>query len=122
MSHLAPVRKIPHPGWACCDPEQDLQGWLDHERARIAIQRRWARVLHTRGRRLDRLSLTALLAGDAARAERLSAASRAAHGRANARGQDALVRAGHADRVEEAHAFRLESRRVETVAPTGGAE
>lgn len=99
---------VPHPGMACCDPTQDLAGWITRERARINRNYRWTRVLHQRGRRLDRASLRALVAGDQKRAEQLAAESRRAHGRANCYAQSALMAEGHVDRVEAAHAYRLQ--------------
>lgn len=105
----------PHPGWECCDPTKDLRGWIDRERVRVAVLRRWARVLHARGQRLDRASLTEVIAGNHGLAAALAAESRAAHALANAHGQDAMVREGHVGRVEEAHSFRLVRDRERTL-------
>lgn len=99
--------KAPHPGWACCDLTQDLAGWLNREHARVAIQRRWVRVLHARGHRLNGASITALIAGDRDLHDRLDNERRHAHGRANGIAQSMLIREGHADQVEAAHQWRL---------------
>lgn len=99
--------RVPHPGWSCCDPEQDLAGWIARERTRIELMRRWCRVLHARGRRLKAESIRATIAGDRARAMALDAQCRMAHGRGNAYGQRLMGLAGHVDRVEAAHQFRL---------------
>lgn len=99
--------KVPHPGWACCDLNQDLQAWLNREQAAVAIKYRWCAVLHTRGKRLDNQALTELIEGNHSRHNELSTASRNAHGRANAYGQNAMIRNGHAERVRDAHKWRL---------------
>lgn len=98
---------VPHPGSACCDPTQDLAGWLAAERARIARNWRWTTVLHQRGRRLRDAATRAITAGDHRRGVLLDGASRGAHGLANAYAQDALIRSGDADRIEAAHQYRL---------------
>lgn len=98
---------VEHPGWACCDPGQDLAGWIARERARLETARRWVRVLHQRGRRLDALAVAAYLAGDHAAGQHLDARCREAHGRANAVAQRALMTEGHLDRVEAAHPHRM---------------
>jgi hypothetical protein len=110
ISAAAPTRRkqrVPHPGWACCDPEQDLAGWVARERVTIARMRRWCRVWHARGRRLNSASIRALVTGDRAEAERLQGLCRLAHGNGNAYGQELMMREGHVDRVEAAHQFRL---------------
>lgn len=94
---------VMHPGWACCDPNQDLAGWIVRQRARIERDGRWVAVLHQRGRRLNAASIGAYLADDHRRGQQLDADRREAHGRANAIGQRMLILAGHVDRVEAAH-------------------
>jgi hypothetical protein len=64
-------------------------------------------MLHQRGRRLRDAATRALAAGDYQLFARLDAGSRTAHGIANAYAQDALIRAGDADRIEAAHQYRL---------------
>jgi len=98
---------VPHPGSPCCDPAQDLAGWIAAQRSRSARDRRWVRVLHGRGHRLDRLAVQAYAAGDNDAGADLDAAHRAAHGRANGYAQQALMRDAHTDRVEAAHPHRL---------------
>lgn len=49
----APTR-APHPGSACCDPTQDLPGWIRAQRARIARDWRWSRIWRARGNRTIR--------------------------------------------------------------------
>lgn len=102
----APTR-VPHPGSACCDLTQDLAGWIRQQRARIARDWRWSRAWRARGDRLDRASIRAYASGDdtTGRAHQLDSIT--AHGRANAHAQTALTRAGHVDRVEAAHQWRL---------------
>lgn len=102
----APAR-VPHPGSACCDPTQDLAGWITAQRARSERDWRWVRVLHQRGDRLRKAATRALIRDDLPSGQRLDAASINAHGRANAYAQRALVRDGHLDRVEQAHQHRL---------------
>lgn len=100
------MKRVMHPGSACCDVTQDLAGWLVRERARVARNYRWARVLHARGRRLKEASIRATVAGDASRAAALDAQSRTAHGFANSYAQRAMIREGHVDRVEAGHLWR----------------
>jgi hypothetical protein len=104
-----PPARVPHPGSACCDPTQDLAGWIATQRARIARDRRWARAWRTRGDRLRREGTRAWAASAHTTGRDLDAASVTAHGTANAWAQRALMRAGDVDRIETAHAYRLET-------------
>lgn len=103
-----PAGPVEHPGWACCDPTQDLAGWIVRQRARVDLWGRWVRVLHQRGDRLRRAGTGAYLGGNVTFGQALDLASIGAHGRANAIAQRALIVAGHVDRVEEAHRGRLQ--------------
>lgn len=100
-----------HPGSACCDPAQDLAGWIARQRARIAIDHRWARVLSMRGRRLRRASIAAQVRGDRDRSERSDREALMCSGRAMAIYQSTLISEGQVDRVEEAHRWRLDGTR-----------
>lgn len=103
-----PDGPVQHPGWGCCDPAQDLAGWIARQRARVERDGRWVHVLHQRGRRLRTAGTKAYIAGHVAAGQALDLASVAAHGRANAIAQRSLILAGHVDRVEAAHQHRLQ--------------
>ncbi|MFI2663230.1 hypothetical protein [Micromonospora carbonacea] len=100
---------VPHPGSACCDPNQDLAGWIQLQRARIERDRRWIRVLHQRGRRLRKAATRALTNSDTNTSRALDGASVDAHGLANALAQDMLIREGEVERIEAAHQYRLQA-------------
>lgn len=99
--------KVPHPGSACCDPTQDLAGWIAAQRSRSERDWRWVRVLHQRGKRLRDTATRALVAGDHRAGQRIDAASISAYGHGNAIAQRALIRDGDVDRIEQAHQYRL---------------
>ncbi|WP_229398111.1 hypothetical protein [Micromonospora okii] len=100
-------RAVPHPGSACCDPAQDLAGWITRETARLDVADRWARVLSRRGQRLRRAGTSALSRGDRERAAQLDAEALSCSGRAMAIWQTSQMHRGHVERVAEAHAWRL---------------
>lgn len=100
--------KPPHPGSACCDLTQDLAGWIQQQRARIARDWRWFRAWRQRGTRLDRASVAAYVAQDDDTGRALRLAAITACGNANAWAQKALIREGDVDRIEAAHAWRLQ--------------
>jgi hypothetical protein len=102
-----PPTKVPHPGSACCDPNQDLAGWIAAQRARSERDWRWVKVLHQRGKRLRDTATRALTAGDCRTGQRLDAASVNAYSHGNAIAQSALMRDGNVDRIEAAHQYRL---------------
>lgn len=100
-------RSSRHPGWTCCDLSQDLAGWIARQRAAFANVRLRAGVLHAEGARLNVESIRATVEGNRDRATEAAARCHVAHGAANAVMQSVLVREGHVDRVEAAHAWRL---------------
>lgn len=105
----APNVPVQHPGSACCDPTQDLAGWIARQRARMERDGRWVQVLHQRGQRLRAEATKAYVAGDVDTGQALDLTSVTAHGQANAIAQRMLILAGHVDRVEAAHRDRLQT-------------
>lgn len=99
--------KVPHPGSACCDPNQDLAGWVAQETIRLDRADRWARVLSQKGQRLRRAATMALAQCRHARSADLDAESMVLCSTAMAIWQSNLARRGDLDRVVEAHEFRL---------------
>lgn len=99
---------VPHPGSACCDPTQDLAGWLDAQRKRATIYWRWSRMWRQRAGRINREARRALVSGDRARFQQLDAAARATYGMANVNAQHALLIDGEVERIAEAHTWRLQ--------------
>lgn len=107
MPRAGVKKKPPHPGWACCDPAQDLRGWLVLEYGKAAGLRALAREARGLGQDADARSL------EAARESRgwkvqmdLSHERQAHHGLANAYAQRAMCIEAHAARVEAAHQWR----------------
>lgn len=90
-------RKVPHPGWACCDLTQDLRGWLVLEYGR-------AEGLYALGReaRAQAEAIPKAAAWEPSEGRRI-----ALHGTANAHNQMAGMIRAHAARVEAAHQWRL---------------
>lgn len=106
--------RVQHPGWACCDLEQDLAGWLARQRVLVAGLREVARDHRDRGRQFRELELKTLTAEGPKAAYHWQLLCIEAHGVANAYAQDALIVEGHLDRVEEAHAWRLKPAEIRT--------
>ncbi|MFI6228589.1 hypothetical protein ACIBCR_14910 [Micromonospora echinospora] len=98
---------VPHPGSACCDPTQDLAGWIQAQRARSERDWRWVTVLHQRGRRLRAIAGRAWTRSDHETGRLYDKASAYCHLRANCIAQEALIRTGDVDRIEQAHQYRL---------------
>jgi hypothetical protein len=96
-----------HPGSACCDLTQDLAGWIERQRARFAIEHRWARVLSKRGQRLRREAIKAQVRGNAGRSNALDDEAMVCSSRAMVIYQSVLMNEGHVDRVEAGHQWRL---------------
>lgn len=97
-------RKVPHPGWGCCDLSQDLKGWLVLEYGRAAGLRALAREERQRGDAVDALWRQT---SDWREMMPLDRQRLAHYGTANAYGQRAMMIQAHAERVEAAHQRRL---------------
>jgi hypothetical protein len=101
--------RVPHPGWACCDPEQDLAGWIARQRDLCNAQRGWARPYRQAGERAKRLAVAKCVAGryDWRSQMRLTQLEQRFHGIANSIMQSVLIAEGHVERVAAAHTWRL---------------
>ncbi len=101
-------QRVPHPGWACCNPEQDLAGWIAAQRARVADLQRQAAETRARAELAEANLLNAVAVGVPWQIrDEFERRRQTLHGEANAYAQDALMLAGRLDRVEAAHAYRL---------------
>lgn len=97
------MKRVPHPGYGCCDLGQDLRGWLVLEYGRAAGQRALAREERARGDEADALWRKATGWREMAPLDR----ERLNHyGTANAYGQRAMNIQAHAEHVEAAHQWR----------------
>lgn len=98
----------PHPGWGCCDPAQDLAGWLVRQRQAVDEL-----LVASRAHRLhaDRFRGVRLRA-DVSSAEfrDVDEAWRGASFYANACAEEAWHRFDRAGAIEAAHQFRLSGR------------
>jgi hypothetical protein len=101
--------RVPHPGWACCDLEQDLAAWIARQRALCDAKRAQARPYRRAGERAKRLAIAKDVADryDWRSQMRLTQLEQHFHGIANGIMQSVLITEGHVERVEAAHAWRL---------------
>lgn len=101
--------RVSHPGWACCDLEQDLAAWIARQRALCNARRAQARPYRRTGERAKRLAVAKCVAGryDWRSQMRLTQLEQRFHGIANSIMQSVLIAEGHVDRVEAAHNWRL---------------
>lgn len=103
--------RIPHPGWACCDPEQDLAAWVVRQREILAKMRRSAAEARSRGEEADQAALAGAVKalGDEGyrHQHQLEQARQRYHGEANAIMQSVLIHEGHLERVVAAHPWRF---------------
>lgn len=100
---------IHHPGSACCDPAQDLAGWITEQTRQLNIMDRWARVCSKRGQRLRREATKALARGNPALSEELDSQSYLYCRAAWSIHTPAAVRRGDVERITAAHRERLEA-------------
>lgn len=105
----APTWPIHHPGSACCDPTQDLAGWIAEQTRQLDVADRWARVYSKRGRRLRREATKALTRGNATLSRELDDQSYLYCRAAWSIHTPASVRRGDVERITAAHRERLEA-------------
>ena len=103
------MKKVPHPGSACCDLDQDLAGWLTRETERASAQRAQATEVRAQANAADQRALDLAVSGSADWKTQTEAenARRVLHGEANALMQSVMITEGHAERVRAAHTWRL---------------
>lgn len=99
---------VPHPGHACCDPTQDLAGWLAAERQAVDDLFGAARAHRAKAEQSRAARLRADVGSEAYRES--DEACRGESLLANVVAQEAWRRFDRAGKVEAAHQFRLDGR------------